>query len=62
MLTKEEKENSVERPNHCPYCESEHISAGDHNFEDEVCMIYVECEECHKTWTDVYRLVSISED
>jgi hypothetical protein len=61
-LTKADKKAYVNKPNHCPYCESDDIHAGDHDFEDEFCMVYVTCLDCHKIWTDVYKLVCISED
>jgi hypothetical protein len=62
-LTKADKENYVSHPNHCPYCESDDIDAGQGaDFDEELCTVGVLCNDCGKTWTDVYKLVSIEED
>ena len=46
----------------CPYCGSENISAGDTDTDIDGKRQYVECLVCHKTWTDIYKLVDMQGD
>lgn len=53
----------IEKPNRCPYCESYNIDAGGGTeIEDNICTVYVTCDDCKKSWTDVYRLVDMKPD
>ena len=61
-LTEADKEAYVEDPWGCPYCESANIKKIAPGFTFEVCSFDVECFDCGKTWTDIYRLVKIEED
>lgn len=45
----------------CPYCQSKNISSGNIDW-DEPLTIKVSCDNCEKTWRDVYRLVGMIED
>lgn len=46
---------------HCPYCESENLSAGDTQIDEAGARQKVYCYECGKTWTDIYELKTIEE-
>lgn len=45
----------------CPYCDSDNITGG--SFDTEFGEVYqkIWCEECHKEWTDLYKLVGFEE-
>jgi formate dehydrogenase maturation protein FdhE len=48
-----------ENGEYCPFCESTLIEGLEVEFEGVQCIRNVRCTSCEKTWTDVYRLVSI---
>ena len=59
-LSKEQKEDYIREGGvHCPFCTSSNITAG--VFEGEPMGQKVECEDCHKKWYDVYKLVDVEE-
>ena len=60
MLSKEQKKDYIVKGGlHCPFCGSSEITAG--VFEGEATGQRVECENCHKEWWDIYKLVDIEE-
>lgn len=56
------KEYIVSNGVFCPYCRSYDIE-GQIGFEmsDTGITQNVECNNCHKKWTDIYRLVDVEE-
>ena len=61
QATKEEDvQEYISDPNHCPFCKSENISAG--NFEDEGLSAgfrIVTCDDCHLEWDEVWHMVDM---
>lgn len=53
------KEAYLSSPSKCPYCDSEDIESGALDADGAVATAEVECNNCHKSWTDVYRLVDV---
>jgi len=53
------KENYLLSPNHCPFCESDNITAGGNDYQDNIILVSVSCKACGQQWIDVYRLVDI---
>ena len=43
----------------CPYCGSEKVDAMDSNFENNTYYDFMECDECGKTWYEVYTFSHI---
>jgi transposase-like protein len=59
-LSKEQKKDYILKGGvRCPFCSSSNITAG--AFEGEAAGQRVECEDCHKKWCDVYKLVDVEE-
>jgi transposase-like protein len=64
MLTNNQIEEYIQSEgDHCPYCKSKNIEgeitkSADYydGYEQEI-----RCNDCKKTWTDVYTLTSIAE-
>jgi transcription elongation factor Elf1 len=56
-LTTAQKAKYLKSPNHCPFCESEDISAW--NWDGESSRQDVVCEHCGERWYDIYKLVDI---
>lgn len=56
-----EQENKylINNGNICPFCGSEEIEGGEHEYDDEIMTQVVFCKECNKNWVDIYRLVGI---
>jgi transposase-like protein len=48
----------IKDPNHCPYCSSDNLEAG--HFDPEGLVVPVTCNSCHKSWTELYKLVGIA--
>lgn len=61
-LTQAAKRNYIDSPRHCPYCESNNLSFGSFEAEETVATSQVSCQDCGRSWTDVYRLKDIYEN
>lgn len=46
----------------CPFCASYNIEGGDRETDDGVHTQQVQCLDCKKTWTDVFKLVDVKLD
>lgn len=62
MLTAEQKQEYIENPNHCPYCKSEDLTIISKDSDYNQAWYGVQCEDCEKTWKDIYTLTDIEED
>ncbi len=60
-MTKKQIKDYIEDPNHCPFCNSEDIEAGDYDFEGREVWSEVRCNACKKRWRDTYRLKEVEE-
>jgi transcription elongation factor Elf1 len=59
-LNKEQKEDYILKGGvRCLFCNSSNITAG--TFDGESEGQKVSCEDCHKQWWDVYKLVDVEE-
>lgn len=58
-LTQEAISKYLKSPYHCPFCESDNITALE--WEPEQSGQIVECNACGKRWWDVYQLVTIED-
>ena len=58
---KEEKQidEYFENGGNCPFCKSPGIEGLEVEFEGAQCIRNVHCNTCQKSWTDVYKLVSM---
>jgi transcription elongation factor Elf1 len=61
MLTPQQKQNYIEKPNHCPYCGSGYLTPSHANFDGNIVTEDISCGECDKEWTDIYKLINIEE-
>jgi len=59
VLSAEKKAEYLQAPYHCPYCGSSQIGA-DH-FDGECASQRCDCDQCGKSWWDMYKLVDIEE-
>lgn len=62
MKTEIEQKYLNQGANYCPYCGSDHISGGHGEFDDTSCWREVECESCHKTWTEHFMMIAVEFD
>ena len=59
-LSKEQKKDYILKGGvRCPFCNSSNITAG--VFHGQAVGQKVECEDCHREWWDVYKLVDVEE-
>lgn len=56
-LTKKAIKEYIWSPNHCPYCNSENITAD--SFEPEGKYQLIQCNDCEKKWIEIFELVTI---
>ena len=56
-LTEKDKKEYLNNPWHCPFCNSEDISAGDggEGYRE------VTCNECGKMWNEIFEITDIEE-
>ncbi len=45
----------------CPYCGSNEINAGSRDSESNLIIQSVECRDCGRQWTDIFKLVNVLE-
>ena len=63
MLTKAQKQAYLKASHKCPYCGSRMIEGtGERTFDGDDISQKVECQDCRKTWWDIYRLHDIEEE
>jgi ribosomal protein L37AE/L43A len=55
VLTKQQKDDYIKHPNHCPFCNSKNIKQGDMRSRIKF------CNECGKMWDEVYGIKDIKE-
>jgi hypothetical protein len=60
-MNKKQIEAYIKDPNHCPFCNSEDIKAGDYDFDGRQGWIEVSCNFCGKKWRDIYQLKEVEE-
>lgn len=58
-MTPEQKKQYLVSPNHCPFCNSDNISA--YYFEADGSYQKIECYTCGKKWNDIYTLTDVEE-
>ena len=61
--SKKQVENYIDDSGvYCLHCGSDDLNA--HNYEGDCGIItqYIECGNCGKDWTDVYRLIGVKEE
>lgn len=58
-FSKETIYNYLKRPHFCPYCNGTDIVTG--NYEPETQVQDITCENCGKTWNEVFQLTGIEE-
>jgi len=46
----------------CPWCRSDQIEGGDIDINRGIASQKMDCLECDKAWTDVYKLVEVREE
>jgi len=61
-LTKKQKTDYINGGyNNCPHCNSDDISAGHPEADDNYVAIDVECKKCKKEWKEIFTLVDIED-
>ena len=60
-LSTEHIEKYVRDPEHCPFCDSNELLAGELIPEGFSVWREIECEDCHAEWTEVFTLSTIED-
>jgi transcription elongation factor Elf1 len=60
-MTAKQKKAYLKCSHKCLYCESDNITAGNVEVDDGVAIQRVICNNCYKSWNDIYRLVNVEE-
>ena len=60
-LTLARKLAYLRRGSSCPYCRSESVTGESVDIEGNQASQEVACQECERTWRDIYRLVGVEE-
>ena len=60
-LTASRKRSYLRHGSTCPYCGSDAITGGSVDIEGAGASQEVSCQECGRSWRDVYRLVNVEE-
>lgn len=60
-LTPARRRSYLRRGSCCPYCRSESITGESVDIEGNQAYQEVSCQECCRTWRDIYRLDSVEE-
>jgi len=58
-LREDTKKKYLENPNECLFCGSENIHAMEVNGEYDTLWRDVICDDCKKTWSEIFKLVDI---
>ena len=62
MISNDAKQSYLESEGrHCPYCNSQNIDSGLVHLEGDGFEADVSCNDCGKSWRDVYGLVDVEE-
>lgn len=63
-MTKQQRRNYLDNNGiKCPFCDSDDIEGTcGVDVDAGVATQDIKCNECEKTWSDVYRLVDVKED
>lgn len=61
-LTEQQKREYMKDPDHCPYCESGRLTGSFVDLFSQGAAQPVKCEDCGRTWHDIYELVGVEED
>jgi hypothetical protein len=59
FLSKKEAKYVKENGSFCPFCDSKNIEGTSSEIMDNGIEVEVECLDCHKSWTDYYKLAGI---
>ena len=46
----------------CPFCGGDNIRTDDHDWEDKLYIRSFDCDDCNKSWDEIYMLVSMTEN
>ncbi|MCX6984217.1 MAG: hypothetical protein NT118_05615 [Lentisphaerae bacterium] len=60
-LTVARRRSYLRRGASCPYCRSESITGESVDIEGNRAVQQVSCQECCRTWRDIYRLADLEE-
>lgn len=55
------KQEYLRKPSTCPYCSSDNICSGSLDADGKIATAEVECNQCYRSWTDIWRLVDVRE-
>ena len=61
MLTKKQVKQYLKSETTCPYCGGQDITGSSVEVEAGGAYQTITCEECGKSWLDIYKLVDIQE-
>lgn len=61
MLTPEQKRNYLSSQGNCPFCGSGTLCGDSYDCEGGSVAQRIECEDCGKSWHDIYTLTDIEE-
>jgi len=45
----------------CPFCGKEEITSGEMDVDSDFAWLQVHCPDCKKSWTEIFRLITIEE-
>lgn len=60
-LTTAQKRSYLRSGGSCPYCRSESITGESVDIEGKHASQEVTCQECFRTWRDIYRLAGVED-
>lgn len=46
----------MDNPNECPYCESGDLDSRAKEWDDDIIIVPIECEDCGASWSEIYSL------
>lgn len=61
MITTELKNKYLANPNSCPHCDYDILEVGSFKNDGTDVVQRVRCAGCHRSWSDVYELITIEE-
>ena len=60
-LTSRKKSLYLQRGGYCPYCRSESVTGESVDIDSPSATQEVSCQNCGRTWRDIYRLADLEE-